>query len=451
MALYYQILTTRKIPGEILTYSYENRLNLGQLVKVLVRGKLCDGVIFDFIKEENIGFDKQKAKSISKILPASLNTKQLQFLKLISFNTFNSKNDLTKAFLRPFSFLTKTNWNNLESLSLENFNLENLEKKITVQEKIKENSEINLENNLKKDKKPNISVKFELDSNYLVRIMNLIRSQKTKINTSSVVNFLIIFPEQKLLDKIYEGISKEFFQDKNLKIYKYSNNGNKIAKWTARKVILDNFTKIDDNSNFNKSFQEKDFSADKFTKNLNKNSILEIKNVKNISDLNNSSGENLKLLKNENSSLNTSKKSKKDSNSTSYNQTINLFFSTRSGMFLPFKNLEKIILLDEANTMYIQEQNSLYFDTRDTVYLLAKSYECSLIYLSTLPSLRLFQNYDKDGLMNLLNSDSYQEKVHFKVKTGQLNPQDKTQLMSPLVENIIAGDEEYGVFSEEEG
>ena len=53
--------------------------------------------------------------------------------------------------------------------------------------------------------------------------------------------------------------------------------------------------------------------------------------------------------------------------------------------------------------------------------------------------------------MNLLNSDSYQEKVHFKVKTGQLNPQDKTQLMSPLVENIIAGDEEYGVFSEEEG
>jgi primosomal protein N' len=438
MALYYQILTTRKIPGEILTYSYENRLNLGQLVRVLVRGKLCDGVIFDFIKEENIGFDKQKAKSISKILPASLNAKQLQFLKLISFNTFNSKNDLIKAFLRPFSFLTKANWNNLETLSSDNFNLENLEKKITVQEKIKENSEIDLENNLKKDKKPNISVKFELDSNYLVRIMNLIRSQKTKIKTSSIVNFLIIFPEQKLLDKIYEGISKEFFQDKNLKIYKYSNNGNKIAKWTARKVILDSFKEtisIDTIPNSSSGYPP-------LAPQGGNSEILALVVQREKSFLKAEGG-------NDTVDKKLSKKSKKDSNLTSYNQTINLFFSTRSGMFLPFTSLEKIILLDEANTMYIQEQNSLYFDTRDTVYLLAKSYECSLIYLSTLPSLRLFQNYDKEGLMNLLNSDSYQEKVHFKVKTGQLNPQDKTHLMSPLVENIIAGDEEYGVFSEE--
>lgn len=381
MTLYYQILTTKKIPGEVLTYSYEKPLNLGQFVNVLIRGKLSEGVIFDFINEENLMFDKQKTKSISKVLPAKLNNSQLTFLKLISFNTFNSKNSLFKSFYQPFTFLTKSNWlylqENFESHSVNFLESENKNDK---EEEIKKT----LSNSVNKKKsekqaKSDISVTFELDSNYVVRIINLIRSQKSIQNTSSFINILIIFPEQKLLDKIFYGVTEEFTNQKDINFFKYSNNGNKDAKYTARKVILDAFY---------------------------------------------------------------NKKESENKNLTSYKQQkINLFFSTRSGVFLPFSHLNEILLIDEPNSMYVQEQNELYFDTRDIVYLMAKSYKCKLVYVSSLPSLRLFQNYDKEDLLKLLKQESYNQKVDFEVVTSQLNPRDKTQIISPFVEKLITGDE----------
>lgn len=73
-----------------------------------------------------------------------------------------------------------------------------------------------------------------------------------------------------------------------------------------------------------------------------------------------------------------------------------IIFSTRAGLFLPFQKLNEIILIDESNSMYIQDQNSLYFDTRDAVFLMSKSYGANLTFLSTLPSVRLFNFYNKE-------------------------------------------------------
>jgi primosomal protein N' len=78
-----------------------------------------------------------------------------------------------------------------------------------------------------------------------------------------------------------------------------------------------------------------------------------------------------------------------------------VIFSTRAGLFLPFQNLKEIVLVDEANSMHIQDQNSIYFDTRDAVFLLANAHQAHLSFLSTLPSIRLY-NFYPENIMNQL-------------------------------------------------
>jgi primosomal protein N' len=78
-----------------------------------------------------------------------------------------------------------------------------------------------------------------------------------------------------------------------------------------------------------------------------------------------------------------------------------IIFSTRAGIFLPFQNLTDIILVDEANSMYIQDQNSIYFDTRDAVFLMAQAFLAKLTFISTLPSIRLYNFYPQNIIEQL--------------------------------------------------
>ena len=73
-----------------------------------------------------------------------------------------------------------------------------------------------------------------------------------------------------------------------------------------------------------------------------------------------------------------------------------IVFSTRAGIFLPFSSLTDIILVDEANSMHIQDQNSIYFDTRDAVFLMAQAFAAKLTFVSTLPSIRLYNFYPQN-------------------------------------------------------
>lgn len=76
---------------------------------------------------------------------------------------------------------------------------------------------------------------------------------------------------------------------------------------------------------------------------------------------------------------------------TSHNShPTHIICSTRAGCFLPFTHLEAIIVTDEANHMYIQEQNGVYYDTRDSSYLLSQVYSSELFFVSSLPSIRLY-------------------------------------------------------------
>ncbi len=78
------------------------------------------------------------------------------------------------------------------------------------------------------------------------------------------------------------------------------------------------------------------------------------------------------------------------------NSKTTIILSTRSGLFLPFNKLDEIILVDEANSFHIQDQNQIYFDTRDVIYLMAQSFQSKLTFLSTLPSIRLYNFYQSE-------------------------------------------------------
>lgn len=67
-----------------------------------------------------------------------------------------------------------------------------------------------------------------------------------------------------------------------------------------------------------------------------------------------------------------------------------LIIATRAGVFLPFPSLDMIIVSDESSHLYIQEQNSVYFDTRDASYLLSQAFGAKLVFTSALPSIRRF-------------------------------------------------------------
>lgn len=73
----------------------------------------------------------------------------------------------------------------------------------------------------------------------------------------------------------------------------------------------------------------------------------------------------------------------------STNEECIIVFGLRSGLFLPFPFLTGIYCVDEGSPYYIQEQQSVYYDVRDTAFLLMRAYESRLMFLSTLPSIRL--------------------------------------------------------------
>ena len=74
---------------------------------------------------------------------------------------------------------------------------------------------------------------------------------------------------------------------------------------------------------------------------------------------------------------------------------INLYFTTKAGLFLPFETLDEVYLIDESNSMYIQDQNSFYYDAREIVYFLAQVHKAQLYIVSSFESVRMF-NYKKE-------------------------------------------------------
>jgi primosomal protein N' len=65
-----------------------------------------------------------------------------------------------------------------------------------------------------------------------------------------------------------------------------------------------------------------------------------------------------------------------------------VYFTTRAGLFLPYSEINCVVVADESNSMHIQEQGGLYFDTREAAYLLTSFFRSDLYYQSNFPSVR---------------------------------------------------------------
>ena len=122
---------------------------------------------------------------------------------------------------------------------------------------------------------------------------------------------------------------------------------------------------------------------------------------------------------------------------------VQVIFSTRSGIFIPFCNLGQIILIDEANSVYIQDQNSIYYDTRDAVFLLSSVFGSNLNFISKLPSIRLYNSYSNELLIQNLTKSTSNQKKQLKLKITRFDKKSaKFSLFGWEVEQLLKKDED---------
>ncbi len=424
---YYNILPTRNIGGNlaILTFSCQTILEIGQIVEIEIRNSEDFGLVisqntdcdYKSVGEQPIPIETREKhvsnladethleqvnsknsenkknnfeiKEINKVFPFRISKEQIEFLQSFTTNSFNSPNDIWSSIFQPFKLLTKK-----QIFELENDFAENAKKMTSINAKLEEfgeNSNNTSCDNITSTKSTPI-IDFILDSDILIRIMYIIRSltcsDRLEIDSSKTFQkrqLLIIFPEKKFLDKIMtilvDQIKKDKLNDK-LKILKYTGEPTKTSKETIWEMI----------QAANKLKFEKEF--------LNQNEIDEIK--------------------------------------------VQIIFTTRSGIFLPFSNLSHIVLVDEGNSLYIQDQNSLYFDARDTIFLLHKAFMSNLTFVSTLPSLRLHNFYNKTMLRNSPCNSPSEPKKPLKLKITTLDTKSaKFGLFGWEVEQILKKDEDF--------
>ncbi|MEE2770545.1 MAG: primosomal protein N' [Pseudomonadota bacterium] len=74
-----------------------------------------------------------------------------------------------------------------------------------------------------------------------------------------------------------------------------------------------------------------------------------------------------------------------------YDKSVEVVIGTRSALFLPFKNL-KLIIVDEEHDMSFYQQNRPYFSVRDLAVLISKKLNIKSVLGTATPSLETFNN-----------------------------------------------------------
>ncbi|GAB4146442.1 MAG: hypothetical protein OHK0017_06930 [Patescibacteria group bacterium] len=117
-----------------------------------------------------------------------------------------------------------------------------------------------------------------------------------------------------------------------------------------------------------------------------------------------------------------------------------IIFSTRSGLFLPFSQLGHLVLVNEANNNYIQEQNELYFDARDMSFLLSQIWGSGYTWISELPSVR--STSFQTNLNIFENIESGQNSLNYGLSFHEKNiTADETDLFSQATLDLINSNE----------
>ena len=240
---FYQVLTERNLPGFFLVYKSEQKITVGNVVFVIIRNKKWAGIIAKPIlkPEQEITFKLEKIREIEEILPIQLTKNQLTFLRLLNQNTLNNPNNLLKAFLQSIKFVSKAEIKKIIEHQNENH-------------KILEKNTLKPVNNKFKQNPDNLE--FITDSDFTLRIRNIIRkeikyqnslfytkkSDQQKSNSNfeqqTLAQIILLFSENKLLQKIQDQIFQEFKSNSQINFLTYASEYQKKSRQTAKSLIL---------------------------------------------------------------------------------------------------------------------------------------------------------------------------------------------------------------------
>ena len=421
---FYNVLPTKNMGQNlsILLYSSQKQASVGDIVDINIRNTIDFGLILSENLEEKEKLElenshenqikektkKFEIKEINKILPVKLSRQQIQFLKIFTENTFNSLNDTWDALTIPFGLLTQKQWLELEKIAKSHDTINNdqsgqlsYELNSSSNNFIKAQYEPFIEDKISKDLIKKVvlennstaapKVEFLIDLDIKVRIMYIIRSLIHKIQTAPKAlkqgiseQLLVVFPEKKYLNKIYKYLQLEINKDKELskivELLNYVSEPTKRPKECIWSML---------------NFKNEIFSQNKDAL----PSSLDVKKFR-----------------------------------------IQIICSTRSGLFLPFSNLANILLIDEGNSMYIQDQNSLYYDTREAIFLISKAFNANISFISPLPSIRLYNMYNKQALEKVMIENRAIAQNAHKIKITRFDKKSsKYDLFGWEIEQILEG------------
>jgi primosomal protein N' len=352
---HYAVLTEKLLPISFLTYSSEENLPIGQLVEVPIRNSLEKGVIFQQSRVDTQKTDQaaspNEESSIDIQNPQNIDNEKYPYLGVKSSdlgvvgpssksNTNNSEPEISTlpkyeikpiANILPFQFQHE-NLNFWKSFAFNNFSNLN---------RVLEAALESLDLLTKADWKI-LAKKYNSSGDHRVANHVVNHDDNKNQNNQFVPKLQYLSNKNSEVEGDIDIVLRIMYLIRNVE---YKNTliifpEIKLLKSWLHRINLKQFSDID---------------VYTFTSGKDKQSKIAIKSI---------------LLDNDE---NSKKK---------------VYFTTRAGLFLPYSKISAIILADESNSMHIQEQGGLYFDSRETVYLLASGFQSDLYYQSNFPSVR---------------------------------------------------------------
>lgn len=355
---HYAVLTEKLLPISFLTYSSEDNLAIGQLVEVPIRNSLEKGVIFQQSRVDTKSSGEVYEPSINQKYPyLGVKSSDLGVVEPSSkSDTANTESEISNppkyeikpiANVLPFQF-QQTNLNFWKSFAFNNFSNLN---------RVLEAALESLDLLIKADWKI-LTEKYNNKSSGEVYEPNP-QSQTINQDPKKTPNNQFVPKLRYLSNKVSEVEGDIDIVLRIMYLIRNVEYKNTVIIFPEIKLLKNWLHRIN-----LKQFLDIDVYI--FTSGKDKQSKLAIKSL---------------LLENDE---NSKKK---------------VYFTTRAGLFLPYSNISAIILADESNSMHIQEQGGLYFDSRETVYLLASGFESDLYYQSNFPSVR-FSELEQSAVLS---------------------------------------------------
>ena len=374
----------------ILAYSSQKTLVLGQIVEITIRNSVDFGLVLGENTEINIDLEtKEEGEKNSEKTKLTKKFAIKEVNRVLPIQISTQQLNWLKIFadnsFNSLNDIWDAIWRPFELLTKKQWQeLEEISKEIPTNFE----SQTNILSKLQVEPK----VEFLLDLEVTLRIIYIIRNITSMFNNDQKPELqdknrqvLIVFPEKKYLDKIYKELNKHF------------------------KEIETNYKKLDIKS-VNKRETQIKYELQYFTADATKKSKETV----------------WKMLQN--------------------SPTLQIICTTRSGLFLPFGKfgaLEQVILVDEGNSLYIQDKNSLYYDTREAIFLISKAFLSNIAFISPLPSVRLHSFYDKELLETQMTNNSQTIQKPRKIKITRFDRKSaKYDIFGWEIEQILRPDED---------